>query len=192
MNCQNCKKYDDCRTGSGLTWPCGAYRPKAISNAEAPAASGGGHLMDIEKLIEQLRWWADHCDRTNYGCHAKPFLLDAAAALTPPTQEQVNKAWRGEWMPVGDDAFYSKCSKCGKMAVGKRLFCPNCGAPMTDEAVEMVEEQVVLVCDDSGLYGARLSRGGKWYLPKFPNAHPVTVRAQFWSDTLPPTGITSP
>lgn len=38
--------------------------------------------MDIEKLIEQLRWWADHCDRTNYGCHAKPFLLDAAAALS--------------------------------------------------------------------------------------------------------------
>ena len=56
-------------------------------------------------------------------------------------------------------SFYSKCSKCGKMAVGKRLFCPNCGAPMTDEAVEMVEEQVVLVCDDSGLYGARLYRG---------------------------------
>ena len=38
--------------------------------------------MDIEKLIEQLRWWADHCDRTNYGCHARTFLLDAATALT--------------------------------------------------------------------------------------------------------------
>ena len=63
-------------------------------------------------------------------------------ALTPPTQEQVEKVWRGEWMPVGDDAFYSKCSKCGKMAVGKRLFCPNCGAPMTDEAVEMVMERM--------------------------------------------------
>lgn len=25
--CENCKKYDDCRDGSGLTWPCGAYRP---------------------------------------------------------------------------------------------------------------------------------------------------------------------
>ena len=94
MNCQNCKKYDDCRTGSGLTWPCGAYRPKAISNAEAPAASGGGHLMDIEKLIEQLRWWADHCDRTNYGCHAKPFLLDAAAALS--TLQAENEKLRGE------------------------------------------------------------------------------------------------
>ena len=38
--------------------------------------------MDIEKLIEQLRWWADHCDRTNYGCHTRAFLLDAATALS--------------------------------------------------------------------------------------------------------------
>ena len=28
--CENCTKYDDCRTGSGLTWPCGAYVPKDI------------------------------------------------------------------------------------------------------------------------------------------------------------------
>ena len=28
--------------------------------------------MDIEKLIEQLRWWADHCDRTNYGIPGRP------------------------------------------------------------------------------------------------------------------------
>ena len=27
----------------------------------------------------------------------KEFYRMAAAALTPPTQEQVNKAWRGEW-----------------------------------------------------------------------------------------------
>lgn len=30
MKCENCTKYDDCRTGSGLTWPCGAYVPKNI------------------------------------------------------------------------------------------------------------------------------------------------------------------
>lgn len=41
MNCQNCTKYDDCRTGSGLTWPCGAYRAKAESGT------------DIEKLIRK-------------------------------------------------------------------------------------------------------------------------------------------
>lgn len=32
MNCQNCTKYDDCRTGSGLTWPRGAYQPKDKPN----------------------------------------------------------------------------------------------------------------------------------------------------------------
>ena len=42
MKCESCTKYDDCRTGSGLTWPCGAYRPKA------------GSGTDIEKLIERL------------------------------------------------------------------------------------------------------------------------------------------
>lgn len=28
MNCEDCKKYEDCKNGSGLTWPCAAYRPK--------------------------------------------------------------------------------------------------------------------------------------------------------------------
>lgn len=36
MKCENCTKYDDCRTGSGLTWPCGAYVPKTITNADRP------------------------------------------------------------------------------------------------------------------------------------------------------------
>lgn len=71
----------------------------------------------------------------------------ALSALRPVSREQVEKVWRGEWMPVGDDAFYSRCSKCGKMAVGKRLSCPNCGAPMTDEAVEMVMERLEALND---------------------------------------------
>ena len=48
MNCQNCKKYDDCRTGSGLTWPCGAYRPKAVSRADRIRS------MSDEELAEFL------------------------------------------------------------------------------------------------------------------------------------------
>ena len=27
--CEGCRKYEDCSSGSGLTWPCGAYVPKA-------------------------------------------------------------------------------------------------------------------------------------------------------------------
>ena len=32
--CKTCKKYDDCRSGSGLTWPCGAYVPTQMTNAQ--------------------------------------------------------------------------------------------------------------------------------------------------------------
>lgn len=28
MNCEKWEKYEDCKNGSGLTWPCGAYVPK--------------------------------------------------------------------------------------------------------------------------------------------------------------------
>lgn len=34
MKCENCQKYEDCKSGSGLTWPCGAYVPKIVTNAD--------------------------------------------------------------------------------------------------------------------------------------------------------------
>ena len=38
--------------------------------------------MEIEKLIEELRWWAGHCDRTNFGCQTGKVLEEAATALS--------------------------------------------------------------------------------------------------------------
>ena len=67
-----------------------------------------------------------------------------------PTREQVEKVWRGEWIPVEDNAFYNRCSKCGKIAIGKHSFCRNCGAPMTDEAVQMVMERLEALKDADG------------------------------------------
>ena len=64
------------------------------------------------------------------------------SALRPVSREQVEKVWRGEWIPVEDNAFYNRCSKCGKIAIGKHSFCRNCGSPMTDEAVQMVMERL--------------------------------------------------
>ena len=32
--CESCKKYEDCKSGSGLVWPCAAYTPKTVTNAE--------------------------------------------------------------------------------------------------------------------------------------------------------------
>ena len=48
MKCENCKKYEDCKSGSGLTWPCGAYAPRIVTNADSLRA-----LTD-EELEDQL------------------------------------------------------------------------------------------------------------------------------------------
>ena len=80
MKCENCTKYDDCRTGSGLTWPCGAYRPK----------TGGG--MDIEKLIEQLRTESLYADKASL--EIMDLCMDAATALS--TLQAENEKLRNE------------------------------------------------------------------------------------------------
>lgn len=64
------------------------------------------------------------------------------------SRAQVEKVWRGEWNyshKTKIDGFdVVQCSKCGQEALTLALyvkngnFCPYCGAPMTDEAVEMV------------------------------------------------------
>ena len=53
MKCENCTKYDDCRTGSGSTWPCGAYVPKTITNADRIRAMSDeelAHLLTPESI----------------------------------------------------------------------------------------------------------------------------------------------
>ena len=50
--------------------------------------------MEIEKLIENLRWWAGHCDRTNFGCQTGKVLEGAATALS--TLQAENEKLRAE------------------------------------------------------------------------------------------------
>lgn len=68
-------------------------------------------------------------------------------ALRPITREQVEKVWRGYW--IKHDG-YTECSKCeywypsteDEEEDDRNPFCPACGAPMTDEAVDMVVERL--------------------------------------------------
>jgi protein-arginine kinase activator protein McsA len=67
----------------------------------------------------------------------------AISTLCPVSREQVEKVWRGEWIVQQDEhkEYIKRCSKCGFPISGwwgADKFCANCGAPMTDEAVEMV------------------------------------------------------
>ena len=71
----------------------------------------------------------------------------AISTLCPVSREQVEKVWRGEWIVQQDEhkEYIKRCSKCGFPISGwwgADKFCANCGAPMTDEAVEMVMEKI--------------------------------------------------
>lgn len=79
-------------------------------------------------------------------------------ALRPVSREQVENVWRGEWNVIYDELngfTYVTCSKCRDETVLNGCFvtvegepcdledfCPHCGAPMTDEAMQMVMERM--------------------------------------------------
>ena len=67
-------------------------------------------------------------------------------ALRPVSQEQVEKVWRGEWEDMREaykDVPKRRCSRCKNVFIGLDTpFCEVCGAPMTDEAVQMVMERL--------------------------------------------------
>ena len=74
----------------------------------------------------------------------------ALSALRPVSREQVEKMWRGEWKrdkwPSGTHRII--CNRCGEWKGKTTNFCSHCGAPMTDEAVEMVMERLEALKDD--------------------------------------------
>ena len=78
-------------------------------------------------------------------------------ALRGPTREMVERM-RGEWIGLrgekvkidkyGCPVDWAMCSVCREYLTASEEyscnghFCPNCGAPMTDEAVQMVMERM--------------------------------------------------
>lgn len=121
-------------------------------------------MMAREEAIAILQEKYDYC-KSFYDLAARPkedyaetaqylqALQVALTALCPVSREQVEKVFGGKWeeetyttVSGRGRVIHSKkctCSACGK-ANGrtKTNFCPSCGAPMTDEAVEMVMERL--------------------------------------------------
>ena len=95
---------------------------------------------------EEAREWFEEHIPTKIMPVAKRAYEIAIEALTPPTQEQVEKVWRGEWEDMREaynDVPKRRCSRCKRVFIGLDTpFCEACGAPMTDEAVEMVMERL--------------------------------------------------
>ena len=75
-----------------------------------------------------------------------------AQALRPVSRETVEKVWKGEWKhylpPLGAGDVQCRCTRCGMTPDAETPFCAWCGAPMTDEAVEMVMERLEALKDE--------------------------------------------
>ena len=107
-------------------------REEAIKYAESKK-------MRLEALV-----YSDDCKYGNYAMYSGElsFVNAALTALRTVSREHVEKVWRGEWKPT-EFPYMNECEDCS--VCGYRTpwghgfrFCPACGAPMTDEAVEMV------------------------------------------------------
>ena len=66
------------------------------------------------------------------------------SALRPVSWEQVAKVWRAHWNESTHLGGFVYCSRCGYNALeaNNYTFCPKCGSPFTDEAVDMVMERM--------------------------------------------------
>ena len=91
----------------------------------------------IESLQNIIEYWT-----------YKPTEVEAAkmaiSALRPVSREQVEKVWRAHWNESTHLGGFVYCSRCGYNALeaNNYTFCPKCGSPFTDEAVEMVMERM--------------------------------------------------
>ena len=79
------------------------------------------------------------------------FIDEAYSALRPVSRETVEKVWKGEWKhylpPLGAGDVQCRCTRCGMTPDAETPFCAWCGAPMTDEAVEMVMKRLEALKD---------------------------------------------
>ena len=88
-------------------------------------------------------------------CGVRPALTLSPSLLVSvsfTTREQVEK---GKWIGMTDDdgCTWYECSRCEHdldSLEDPSHFCPNCGAPMTDEAVDIVMERLEALKDGKG------------------------------------------
>lgn len=65
---------------------------------------------------------------------------DAIPTLRPISREQVEKVWRGCEKCNGAGEYSRYAENLTKTLLAK--YCPHCGRPLTDEAVDMVMERL--------------------------------------------------
>ena len=106
--------------------------------------------MTREEVIKRLKELKARCERLSVSSNYTPqkWREDAEAvrmalsALRPVSREQVEQM-RSRWVPLNNTQEHF-CESCGvafnlyAYCKNDYQFCPACGAPMTDEAVDIL------------------------------------------------------
>nr|DAX42932.1 MAG TPA: nucleoside triphosphate pyrophosphohydrolase [Caudoviricetes sp.] len=107
--------------------------------------------MTREEAIALLNEQYETCKRI-YDCSADqrksypnvPQFMEALgmalSALRPVSREQVEKAWRGCEKCNGAGEYSRYAENLTKILLAK--YCPHCGRPLTDKAMQMVMERL--------------------------------------------------
>ena len=114
-------------------------------------------LAEVDKRLKGLK---NRCERLILSRSAgspEEWRKDAEAveiaisALRLVNREQVEKVWRAHWNESTHLGGFVYCSRCGYNALeaNNYTFCPKCGSPFTNEAVEMVMERLEELHDTS-------------------------------------------
>lgn len=133
VKCKNCTKYEDCKSGSGMTWPCGAYVPKEKN-------AGYQELIDdLKRMLPEKVLYGDLIGAEGVYAHSGPLVYEdpepysIEQAITAITEllsraeaaetraeaaekraADVRPVVRGRWIKQDDDPldgnFY--CSAC--------------------------------------------------------------------------------
>ena len=105
----------------------------------------------------------ERCKRCTEINEVKEAIDVALTALRPVSRERVEKVWSGcpeckprcglcvnmnAWDKYGKPDVCEQCVDCSNFESDQK-FCEFCGAPMTDEAVEMVMERLEALKDES-------------------------------------------
>ena len=100
--------------------------------------------MTREEAIKVLKNFP--IDFRRSGCfEAMEALKIAILALRPVSREQVVKVWRGCEKCNGAGEYSRYAENLTKILLAK--YCPHCGRPLTDEAVQMVMERLEALHD---------------------------------------------
>ena len=100
--------------------------------------------MTREEAIKTLQWYVDDAG-ISWEDFTEAFDM-ALNALRPITREQVEKVWRGCEKCNGAGEYSRYAENLTKILLAK--YCPHCGRPLTDEAVDMVMERLEALRDE--------------------------------------------